>query len=155
FPFAADVVAPPLSLCGVPTVVALLADGDVPVGTVEVVNDDADLYVTYRTDASWPIAKTALYVGASVEGIPLSGGGNPQIGRFPWKATHRSAPRVVSWRVPLADAGADVAAIAAFAEVGDAPEGAWGAGSPISNGGSWATWFMHAIQDCDAVIDPN
>ena len=152
-PLAAGLVAtPPALFCGAPTTVALVADGATAVGTVRVVNDETSVYVTYHADAGWAIRKTALFVGTSPGEIPLSGGGNPQVGRFPWKATHRGSAFEVTWQVPLADAG-DAAIIAAFAEVGGA-EGAWGAGLPISPGGSWAMYVVHPVGDCGMVIDP-
>jgi YVTN family beta-propeller protein len=145
---AAALVPAPQEICGLATEVTLSADGNVPVGVVRIANDASHLYVTYRTDDAWPIAKTALFVGGSATEIPTSGGGNPSIGRFPYSARHPGGNHEVTWKVALSEAGGPSAVIAAFAEVGQEREGAWSAGEPINPSAGWATYSIHAVQEC-------
>jgi uncharacterized delta-60 repeat protein len=137
------------AVCGVPTVTRLIADEVVPAGTVEATQDAGHLYVVYRTDPAWPILNTAVYVGASVADIPTSGGGNPRVGKFPYKARHHGEHEVV-WEIDLTDAPGDDLVIAAFAQVGEAVEGAWGEGPMISSGGNWSMYFEHRVTRCAA-----
>lgn len=148
------VAGPPLAICGPAASVALLVDETMHAGTVEVVSDDQYLYVTYRTDAAWPIGRTALFVGDDPRRIPTSGGGNPQVGRFPHGAVHPAGTHEVTWRVPLDEAGEESAVIAAFAELGPDAEGAWAEGTQIGRRGSWATYFEYAIAECGTRVEP-
>jgi hypothetical protein len=134
--------------CGPVTVTTFIADKTVPVGTVEVANDEDHLYVVYRTTAAWPILNTALFVGDSPNEIPLSGGGNPRVGKFPYKSSHRDGPTEVVWEIPRATLSGPSAVIAAFAQVGASMEGAWGQGPMISNGGNWSMYFTHELANC-------
>jgi len=73
--------------CGETTVVSLIAGQHIDVGTVSVSNDETYLYVTYETTGDWYLTETHLYVGAESD-IPLSGGGNPKMGHFPYSDPH-------------------------------------------------------------------
>lgn len=136
------------AVCEPVTATRLIADETVAVGTLEVVNDEANLYVIYRTPAEWPILKTAVFVGESVSDVPTSGGGHPQVGRFPHKSSHRSGTTEVIWEIPLDAAPGSGLVVAAFAELGD--EGAWGEGPMISPDGSWAMYLTHTVSNCAA-----
>jgi hypothetical protein len=146
---------PPVAICGTPASVPLIADGSLHAGAVEIANDDLFLYLTYRTDGAWPLRKTALFVGANVRDIPSSGGGNPQVGRFPYRAVHASGTHEVTWRVPLDEAGETVAIVVAFAEVGADSEGAWAEGTQIGGRGSWASYLEYAIAECGTLVEPS
>lgn len=147
---ALSVVTAVPAVCGATTVTPLIADETVTVGSVEVANDGSSLYVSYHTGAEWPIRKTALWVGASIGELPVSRGGNPQVGKFPYKGRHEDGTTQVVWQIGLADLDVAEILIAAFAEVGQANEGAWGDGTPISDGGNWSTYFTHEGQACAA-----
>ncbi|MDH3207642.1 MAG: hypothetical protein OEO79_13655, partial [Gemmatimonadota bacterium] len=138
------------AVCGGATVIPLIADETVPVGTVEVTQGTDNLYVVYRTDVGWPIRNSAVFVGASTSQIPTNGGGNPRVGKFPYKAEHLGGPNEVVWEVPVTSLSGPEVVVAAFAEVGEAGEGAWGEGEMISPGGSWAMYFMHSTTRCAA-----
>lgn len=144
-PWELGPLQPPLSVipsvpavCGAATVTGLLADKTLPVGTVEVQTDGSSLYVSCHTPDAWPMSKTALYVGASVEGIPTSGGGNPRVGRIPYKSGHLEGTTDVVWNASLAGLEGAAVVVAAFAELNGDGEGAWAEGSPISPGGNWS-----------------
>lgn len=72
---------------GSPFVTNLIADGGggtgIDVGDVKVWNDNENLYVTYViTSPGWELTETNLSVATSLEGIPHSTSGNPNIGHF-------------------------------------------------------------------------
>ena len=151
---AASLASAPTEFCGVATTATLVADETIDVGQVTIINDETSLYVTFSTDAAWPIGRTAVFVSADPAAIPTSGGGNPQIGRFPYKASHDAGLHEVTWKIPLDEVGAATAVVAAFAEVGADAEGAWGAGTQINESAGWASYSTHAIQECGrATID--
>jgi hypothetical protein len=155
-PWGLEGVAPSMSVleelpavCGTPTRVDLIADENTPVGTVEVVQDGQNLYVVYRTDESWPIGKTALTIGETVEDIPTTSTGNPRIGVFPYTSSHADVHEVI-WPVPLASLDGGSVVLAAFAELGGEAAGAWGEGEPLAAQGNWAMYFTHEVDGCAA-----
>lgn len=155
-PWGLGDVAPSLSVieelppvCGTPTATRLIADEIVPIGTVEISQDASYLYVMYRTDESWPIGKTAVFVGTRLADLPTSGGGNPRVGHFPHKALHDAVTRVV-WQIPLQGLEDRELVVAAFAEREDRASGAWAEGSMISARGNWSMYFTHTPSACAA-----
>jgi len=148
--------ADPSLACTAPEAVRLIGGRTLELGTVAVANDEATLFVTFRTNGDWTLAGTALFVGASADGVPTNPSGNPVVGRFPHRATHAPGTGTYTFAVPLADGGGSVV-IAAFAEVvnGDAEEGAWADGEAITPGRSSATYFTYAPLPCPgATIGP-
>ncbi len=135
------------AVCGTPTRVDLIANGSTHAGTVEVMQDGRNLYVVYRTDESWPIGKTALAAGTSVEDIPTTSTGNPVIGQFPFTSSHAGVHEVI-WPVPLEALQGPSVVLAAFAELGGGTTGAWGEGEPLATRGSWAMYFTHEADGC-------
>lgn len=133
-------------VCSTTFAVDLVADENVVVGTVEISNDEGHLYVAYRTSPSWPIGKTALWVGDDPAEIP--GKRNPKVGQFPHSANHPAGTTEVVWEVELDVLAGPGAVIAAFAEVGVESEGAWAAGEPLGQGGSWATFVAYDVETC-------
>jgi len=73
---------------GGPSVIPLYAGKDIPVGTVTVLNDDEDLYVTYNTIDGWVMTETHLAVADSLNGIPQTKKGNPIPGKFEHSMEH-------------------------------------------------------------------
>lgn len=134
--------------CSPTTSVDLIAARTTPVGTVEMSNDDENLYVTYRTSSDQPIRKTALFVGDEASAIPTSGGGNPRVGHFPYRANHPDGTSEVIWEVALDGRAGSTVVVAAFAEVGEDREGAWAEGLAIDEGSSWATYTTHVAVEC-------
>jgi len=123
------------------------------VGSINVTNDDVNMYVTFNTEGDWQMSKTHLYVG-TLKGMPVNQSGNPQIGKFPYSTTFD--PMVISYTftIPLVELpGDDCLVVAAHAEVNKVgPDGqvvdtqtAWGDGIQIKDGGSWASYFYYCV----------
>jgi hypothetical protein len=139
--------------CSALSEVELIADFGLPVGTIGVQNSGEMLYVTYSTLGGWTLDRTALSVTDGVEGIPTNRAGNPTIGQFPYKTNHASGTESYSYAIPLDDLASDgLVVVAAYATVvkDKGSEGAWGAGEPVGQGGSWASWFEAEITDCES-----
>ena len=139
--------------CSALSEVDLIADFGLPVGTIGVQNSGEMLYVTYSTLGGWTLDRTALSVTDGVEGIPTNRAGNPTIGQFPYKTNHASGTESYSYAIPLDDLASDgLVVVAAYATVvkDKGSEGAWGAGEPVGQGGSWASWFEAEITDCES-----
>lgn len=83
-----------------PVTVDLIADGraeppDQPIiaGTVTVSNDGTNLSVMYLTLEPWLLGETHVAVGimdadGNLVGIPMTGNGNPKVGKFPYSEEH-------------------------------------------------------------------
>jgi uncharacterized delta-60 repeat protein len=137
-------------VCGSATTAPLITDETDHIGTVSAFQNGDNLYVVYDvSSAAHFIQSTAISVVTAVVDIPLSGGGNPQVGRFAYKSSHDRALFVV-WAIPLEEVGRDELVIAAYAAVGNRKAGAWAGSDLISPGGSWATYFVHDPDDCGA-----
>ena len=128
-----------------PTEVALIAGQNINAGTVTVTNDANFIYVTYATTNGWTISQTHLYVGDCAL-IPVNHAGNPQPGHFPYTGTHSNVTSY-TYQVPIsAIPEGDCGCIAAHCVVnksgpGGGTQTAWGNGSQINVGGSWAMKF--------------
>jgi hypothetical protein len=134
------------AVCGDPTEVGLMLAPNIRTGTVEVANDESNLYVTYRSDHGRSILATAVFVGDSPDQIPTTRRGLPRLFQFPYKSGHSFGTTEVVWEIPLSDVSGEEAVVAAFAQVGWLPS--WGEGEPITPGRDWAMYFTHAIADC-------
>jgi len=137
-------------VCGDITVTRLIADKTAAVGSVEVTQDGTVLYIVYNTDSGSPIHRTALFVGPSADDIPTNRAGNPRIGAFPHRGSHAGTNKV-PWAIPLATLGSSDIVVAAFAEVGEEREGAWGEGEAIGPEGNWSMYFGHTVPGCVVV----
>lgn len=128
-----------------------LANQDLPVGSIDVANDEATLFITMRTEGGWTLDKTHVFVGTDAADIPISNGGNPTPGKFTFSARHVDGTTEYTYAAPLSELGGETTAvISAHADVllGDEKEGAWADGTSISEGGSWGTYFTYDIVDC-------
>ena len=132
--------------------IPLLADGGAfQVGSVRIANDEADVFVTFETTDGWEITASHLFVGDEGDRIPTTGGGTPQVGRFPWAGNHVGGTTSYTYAVSRADFDdTDLLTVAAHADVqrGEEMEGAWADGEPIGSGRSWATKFDYAPVAC-------
>ncbi|MBL7728507.1 MAG: hypothetical protein JNM68_12510 [Dinghuibacter sp.] len=135
--------------------VNLIAGQHINAGNIEILQDEQFIYVTYNTTDGWVLAKTHLYVGGCAA-IPVNGAGNPQPGRFPYKAAHSNVTSY-TYAVPIAAIGiGNCGCIAAHAEVKKLnasgsviqQETAWGEGSAINPSGSWAMKFEFCPVAC-------
>lgn len=126
---------------GIVHVADLYAGQNILIGSVEVANYNDQVYVTYKTNGDWSLKKTHLFVGDYSE-FPMNNGGNPQVGRFPYKRTHPNGTQ------EFTHVGPEVYSSmcyfhAAHAEVVNAngqSESAWADGDPLG-GNSWAMGF--------------
>ena len=147
----------PTSLCGEATETTLLAGQHIETGTVEVNNDEENLYVTFHTFDGWTLGETHVAVGATSEELPQTPSGNPIPGQFTYSDTHEEAV-TYTYVIPLGEAVAgDDQYIAAHAVVRlqseddhRQKESAWGEG-PSFPGANWAMYFLHTLQECDVV----
>lgn len=134
-----------------PTVVSLMAGQHHNAGTVTVTNDYTYVYVTYSTTGDWVLSQTHLYVG-DCSLIPVNNAGNPRIGHFPYSGSHANLKNY-TYRIPLSALPNGCGCIAAHAVVKKlnasgqviTTETAWGSGTPITPGGSWAMKFEYCI----------
>jgi len=127
---------------GVVHVTDLFAGQTILIGSVEVANYDDTVYVTYRTNNGWQIDKTHLFVGDFSQ-MPINGGGNPKVGKFPYKGNHPNGTVEVTFEGPSVFSGMCYYN-AAHAQVKNINSGqtesAWADGTPIG-GNNWATGF--------------
>lgn len=133
----------------------LTAGQNMNAGTVTVSNDNNFIYVTYTTTGQWSIYETHLYVGHP-DDLPKNGGGNPQIGQFPYSETHYGVTSY-TYAVPI-DPDLNCYIVAAHATVGLMGENgeptqfetAWVNQCEINpDGGSWAMYAKYCLMDCE------
>ncbi len=133
------------------TCVELIASQLDSVGQVCATVEENELVVLLVAAEGYRLAETHLAVGSSLEGIPRSDSGMPQIGRFPYKTTHTPLVSEVSYRVPLEELGSldteelFIAAHASMMGADDAEQGAWAAGPRFREQGSPATYFKVVV----------
>src|SRR5688572_25946202 len=90
-----------VSVSGGERCVRLLAGQTIEAGTVCAKVSGTDLLVTYTTGSGWTMTEAHLWVGLDLATAPRTQTGNPQPGRFPYKATLDGATSH-TFRVPLA-----------------------------------------------------
>jgi len=78
-----DTISVPENVCGDVKVVQLVAGRHNNVGTIEIINDETTLYVTYKTTSYWSLVEAHLYVG-DIELMPNNKAHNPVPGHFPY-----------------------------------------------------------------------
>jgi hypothetical protein len=127
---------------GIVYVADLFAGQTTLVGSLEIANYNDTVFITYRTTGDWEMKQTHLFVGDFSE-MPINGGGNPQVGRFPFKGNHPNGTHEVTYQGPAAFSGICYYN-AAHAQVRNnntgQTESLWADGAPIG-GNSWATGF--------------
>jgi hypothetical protein len=143
------------NICGEVKTVSLIAGQHHNIGSINISNDEENLYVNYTTTGDWYMIETHLLVG-SVAGIK-----NPAPGQFPYSDDHDPAVQSFTYTIPLADLGEtfDVAAHAAVVRVnedGEVLQGetAWGEGPRFTPRGNWAMYTSYTVQECDDNGDP-
>lgn len=126
----------------------LIAGQHYVAGQIYVTADESTVYITYSTEDGWTLSETHLFAGNCDE-IPQNGGGNPKIGRFPYKATHSSGTNEVTYALDI-DLLDDCFCVAAHAVVHNSSGGsetAWGEGESFP-GRSWAMYSGFCIDGC-------
>lgn len=131
------------------------------VGSVCVDNTIDTLSVAFHTESDWKLGDMHLFIGSSLEAMPHTKTGNPQIGQFPLAANGDGGNDYV-FQLPLGDYGVlnDTLVIAAHAVVSKMnldgsmrSETAWGEGMRMVAKGNWATYFTYVIQT-PPVVEP-
>jgi hypothetical protein len=134
----------------------LWAGQSIPVGYVEVWNDDDFLYVTYHVYyGDWQLVETHVAVADSLAGIPQTNSGNPKVGNFPYSDPAGDYEIPLTW-------GPDTTLFIATHAVVYSPScgqetawplrycdgGNWASGPPLYPfpGKSWATYFTYTVQ---------
>lgn len=143
------------SICGEVVTNRFLAGQHIEVGSVNISNDNTNLYVEFTTTGDWYMTETHLLVG-SVSGIK-----NPAPGKFPYKANHDPAVQSYTYVIALngLSESFSVAAHAAVVKVdseGNVLQGetAWGEGPRFTPRGNWAMYMSYTVQECDDNDDP-
>ena len=129
------------------TCVELIASQLDSVGQVCVTFEERELIIQVIASEGYALAETHLAAGPSLDGIPRSDSGMPQIGRFPNKMTHLPVVPETTYRLRLEDLVPEdteelfIAVHASVVGSGDVEEGAWAAGPRFREPGSPATYF--------------
>ena len=128
--------------------VDLIAGQNEVAGTVSLAKVGNSVHVTYSTTNDWKITETHLFVGDCGD-MPVNNGGNPKVGKFPFKGSHNSVDEY-TYIVSLAGLP-ECLCVAAHAvvenDVTNANETAWGEGTDFP-GNSWAMYFDFCQDDC-------
>ena len=126
---------------------------NINIGTLEVTNDETNLYVTYNLVNGWHLQETQVYVGDPAD-IPTFMG-NPAPGLFPYKTEHNPMVTTYTYTIPLASLPAcyAIAAHSAIALV-DADgsiiqtETGWSDGTPFPSSWGWGWYSEYCTQVC-------
>ncbi|MDC7993655.1 hypothetical protein [Altibacter sp. HG106] len=128
----------------------LIAGKHTEVGRVQVVYTNGEVQVQYVTDGDWILEETHLFAGAC-DDMPVNGGGNPKIGKFPLHGNHSGSTQTVAYGLDTSDFP-ECICVAAHAVVRNAAsnqrETAWGDGITFP-GRSWAMYFNFCWDACD------
>jgi len=163
--------------CGEPQECTMWAGQNIDAGTVKMGNDEENLYITVHSkDGFQNVSENIkIWVGTDLNDVPTNGGGNPQIGQFPCKATVAQGVETLTFVVKLEDLIPDWSSLkedevcsteksklyfAVHADVnvgnGDGSRGetAWGGCMEfediiVGNPGSWWTTMEYTAQCCD------
>jgi len=162
---AAPVPVHPIGMidpCGEPQVVTLYAGQFIDAGFVTVSNDAQTLSVEIQTAPGWFMTESHVAVAHTLEDLPQTGSGNPQVGHFDFAAVHNPRVATYTYLIDIAEYGYQlgdplvVAVHAAVVRVNDGGaivqrETAWGDGLDFP-GNNWATYLEYTVQQC--VIEP-
>lgn len=143
--------------CGSSTSFTLLADQNIPVGTVTAWNDGENMYISYDMNSDYKLKNIHLYAG-SEEGLPLNSSGNPRITQYPYKASFTAnTTNYYLVTIPLGSFGflsaaciSSRAVVERFNSCGNRifNEVAWSNSVRINPGGAWSTKWSHSFQEC-------
>jgi hypothetical protein len=133
---------------GEPLEVALMAGQHYVAGTVTVEatvdGDVTSVDVTINTEATdWMLTETHVAVAGSLEELPQTGSGNPQVGHFEFSIEHDPPVNSITYDVGDYETGQELfIAVHAVVQSVDGEETAWAAGLEFP-GNSWATYFTY------------
>lgn len=139
----------------------LMAGQNTLAGSVCVTMDDDSLDVTYSTVDGWGLDEVHVWVGDNLDDLPTNGGGNPQVGLFPYGSEDLGGVTSYTVEVPLSDLGGELLcdtvyylashAVVSMDGEGEQTETAWGNGGPVG-GNSWAMVSEHSFE-CEEDTD--
>lgn len=133
----------------------LIAGQTIDVGNVSFGISGDDIVVTYETVSDWSINEVHLsFSDCNDLSFPVTGSGNPQIGKFEYGSTYEEGVSVVSYFFN-AEGMSDQFCVAAHAVVENADgdqETAW-AGDIDFGGRSWAAYASVDLTLCDIQPD--
>jgi hypothetical protein len=149
--------------CGNATIVTLWAGQFIDAGSVTVSNDADLLSIEITAASGWLLAETHAAVARSLEYLPQTGSGNPQVGHFDLAEEHDPPVSSFTYEISLAEyeylPGDDlvlaVHAVVQQFDGGSVPiqeETAWADGLEFP-GSSWATYFEYVVQVCTVLPD--
>lgn len=147
-----------LDCCEVePSTYTYIAGQNIEIGSLEVTNDDENLYITYNFNEGWFANVTHLYVGA-LENLPTNNANIPIPGQFPYSTDHDPAVQTYTYTIPLSDIDAvDCPIIAAHSEVvliddnGDVvqTETGWSYGDEFPDSPRWGWYSEYCYEFCE------
>jgi len=158
---ANDIDPPVTKICGAAESYPLFAGQTIPVGTVEVTNDESSLIVTFQTTGNWYLYETHVIIGEKTdagctwpEGTTTNNG-NPIPGQFPYGHPGDLNSQEDEIVIDLDDLSTEGCyCIAAHAKVNLIPDGfvirtetAWGGTNPFG-GRTWAKYLTYCLQPC-------
>ena len=137
--------------------VTLFAGQHLNAGNVLISSDAGNVYIEISLTDGWVLNESHLFAGDSAD-LPLGTDGNPQIGLFPYTATHNGETNY-TYSIPLDSVGecfkiAIHASVYLLGQEGNVvqSETAWGEGDQINEGGgSWAMFFDYCLKNCGCV----
>ncbi len=132
----------------------IFAGKTIPVGHLDVTNDDEFLTVSYILENDWYLDETHLYVG-TLENLPINNGNNPVIGHFPFKEDQGPEVNIYTCQIPLENLP-ECYIIAAHADVYKMinnqiiqQEGAWAFGTKFPGANRWGWYYDYCTQICN------
>lgn len=85
----------------------LYAGQTTAVGSVCVTVNTSDVNLDYLLIGDWKLTEAHAWIGDNLAGLPVNGGGNPQIGLFPYQADALSAA-TYSFTIPISQLAVNV-----------------------------------------------
>jgi hypothetical protein len=129
---------------------------NVEAGYVEIANDTEYLYLKYNIHDLWKMTSTSVFVGRSLEEMPMDANGFPQSDRFPFAISLDRGMNVYYQQIPLSEIragiGDEIVILTKVNVVGADPQNqfsgatsAWGSSKPFG-GGEWWTFHNYLVR---------
>ena len=132
----------------------MLGGQTILVGTLQVTNDQDNLYISYNTNNNWFINQVHLYVG-DIQGLPINQSNTPIPGQFPYTQTFNTQTNSYTFTIPLNNLNRCYI-IAAHASVSKIENGqivqsetSWSFGTQFPNTNRWGWYSDYCTQVCN------
>lgn len=144
--------------CGEPAVCDLFAGQDNDVGSVTVVRDEDNIYVTYTLDDGATFGTLHLFVGTDLDDLPRNNAGNLEHGHFPYQydasglTEHTFTVPLPTDPAPVCGDQGTVFYVVAHAEVdytGGGGDTAYGGCLEGDTGNRWWYYMEYSLPCCD------